>query len=221
MNSLTLKIIACSIMFIGHIGYLFYPENLPIYILGRVGFPIFAFLIALGYIHTGNLGDYIKRLGLFAIISQIPYSIFLMLSGEDMFMPNILFSLVLGLAALILIESKYESITKTVGFIALLFIADYFNFSYGAYGILTILGSYVFLKKSKIWGAIILFVIPFIETIRLFMREEYLFQFFAIFVLIPMFLYNGKKGRELPRMWFYWFYPVHLVVLSLAYIVIK
>ena len=47
---------------------------------------------------------------------------------------------------------------------------------------------------------------------------NYLFQFsmgemYGLFAVIPIFLYNGKKGRQLPKAFCYGFYPVHLLLL--------
>ena len=55
MNSFVLKLFAASFMLIDHIGILFFPEIMIFRILGRISFPIFAFLVVEGFMHTRNI----------------------------------------------------------------------------------------------------------------------------------------------------------------------
>ena len=75
MNSFQLKIIACILMAIDHVGAIMFPDIDLYRIIGRLSFPIFAFLLTEGYVHTRNLKKYFIRLFIFAIIPQIPYSL--------------------------------------------------------------------------------------------------------------------------------------------------
>lgn len=74
MSALMLKIIACVAMVLDHIGYFWGIE--PLRIVGRIAFPIFVYLIYNGYCHTSSKLKYALRLALFAIVSQIPFSLF-------------------------------------------------------------------------------------------------------------------------------------------------
>ena len=77
MSSFVIKIIACITMLLDHIKYsspVF--ENFATEYLGRLSFPLFAFLIAEGYTHTKNLKKYYKRLFVFGLLSQIPFMLF-------------------------------------------------------------------------------------------------------------------------------------------------
>jgi len=80
MSVFQLKIIAMATMICDHMGWWLYLEGLidsGLYTLmrsiGRMAFPIFAFLIANGYTHTRDRGRYLTRLMAFAAISQIPF----------------------------------------------------------------------------------------------------------------------------------------------------
>ncbi len=73
MSALALKLIACAAMLADHIGYFWHIEALRA--VGRIAFPIFLFLIYNGYRHTHSRVRYALRLGLFALLSQIPFSL--------------------------------------------------------------------------------------------------------------------------------------------------
>lgn len=71
-----LKVFAYITMLIDHIGLCFFPEAMWMRAIGRVSAPIFAYGIAAGYWQTKQKGTeirYLKRIGLFALVSQIPY----------------------------------------------------------------------------------------------------------------------------------------------------
>lgn len=220
MSSLALKIIAVITMIIDHVGYLFFPEHVVFRIIGRIAFPVFAFFIAEGFLKTKNVNEYLKRLSIFAVISQAPLFFFDRLAGSSGLTLNIFFTLSLGVLTLLLITKIKNLPTKILGVTAILAIAHFGNFSYGIYGILSILGSYLFLKNRKA-GTVTLSLLPFLETARLFLVNIFFLQFFAVFSLIPIYFYNGKQGAKISKWIFYWFYPVHLVILSLIFILLK
>ena len=74
MSSFALKLIAIISMLFDHAGYAIYGKLSWCNFIGRLAFPIFAFQITEGYIHTKNLKNYFFRLGIFALISQIPFT---------------------------------------------------------------------------------------------------------------------------------------------------
>lgn len=89
-----LKVIAVAAMVIDHIGYILYPGRMALYIVGRLSFPIFAYLAALGIESTKKPKRYLARFLTFALISQIPC--FLAFGLQPLEQLNILFSLLLG-----------------------------------------------------------------------------------------------------------------------------
>ena len=76
MTSFSLKIIALITMFLDHISYPIFGGFSYLNLIGRIAFPIFAFQISEGFIHTKNVKKYMLRLLLFAFISQIPFQLF-------------------------------------------------------------------------------------------------------------------------------------------------
>ncbi len=220
MSSLTLKIIAVVTMLVDHVGFLFFPEEEIFRIIGRISFPLFAFLIAEGFIKTKDVKEYLKRLSIFAVISQVPFFFFERVAGLSGIHLNILFTLALGVLTLLVITKVRNLLIKILGVLVLLTLAYFGNFSYGVYGVLSILGSYLFLKNRRA-GIVTLSVLPFLENIRLFLMNIIFLQFFAVFSLIPIYFYNGNQGPKIQRLIFYWFYPAHMAVLTLIFIAIK
>lgn len=81
MSTFALKIIAIVTMLIDHIGATLISPSLhpQAYLIcrsiGRLAFPIFVFLIVEGFHHTHDIKKYLKRLGIFALISEIPFDL--------------------------------------------------------------------------------------------------------------------------------------------------
>lgn len=215
MSSFVVKIIACVTMILDHIKYAIpQTENILTIYLGRTSYPIFAFLLVEGYIHTRDLKKYYKRLFIFAIISQIPFMFFRTLVGEWK-MLNIMFTLLLGLLAI----TAYDKIKKEyISFpicLLLILLGDIINVDYGWFGVLTILILYIFRKSKtlKSLGYILLVVFYFymmnvnftnINTIKIFVAY--------LIPVIPIVMYNGNQGKKI-KYFFYWFYPIHMAII--------
>lgn len=112
MTSFILKIIACITMFLDHIGYVIYGKLSWFNYIGRIAFPIFAFQISEGYVHTKNLKKYFFRLLIFAFVSQIPFMLFSS-SFSNSISLNIFFTLFLGLLAIFLYDKIKLAIQNT------------------------------------------------------------------------------------------------------------
>ncbi|MCL2387475.1 MAG: conjugal transfer protein TraX [Defluviitaleaceae bacterium] len=138
MNAFTLKIIALLTMFIDHVGAVipefvgFEPQGMNIFrVIGRVSFPIFVCLVAEGFRHTKSPMKYLARLGIFAILSEIPYdlafnfqwwrfrqcgstsTLFFPNSGIDFFAnTNIFYTLFLGGAAIVTYQYIMDRLVK-------------------------------------------------------------------------------------------------------------
>ena len=96
LNSFQLKCIAIVTMLIDHIGAIIFPTQMGFRIIGRFSFPIFCFLLVEGFHHTKDVKKYMIRLGIFALISEIPYD----LAFRNVFLEferqNVFFTLLLG-----------------------------------------------------------------------------------------------------------------------------
>lgn len=214
MSNFVLKIIALISMLCDHTGYIIFGRFSVMNYIGRLSFPIFAFLITEGYIHTSNLKKYFSRLLCFAVISQIPYMLFMKSLTND-FTLNILFTLTLGLLA-ITIYNKIKN--KVLGFILVIIfaiLAHFLHLDYGWFGIAIIFIFYIF-KNKKLYMNILFSISVFINYFYYFCktsRIEYIFIIiFCILALIPINLYNGKKGKNTKYL-LYLFYPLHFIIL--------
>ena len=112
-SSLSLHIIAMACMLCDHLWGTIVPGNDWLTCIGRVAFPIFAFLIVEGYFHTKNLKKYIRRLVVFALLSEIPFNLAM---GSRIFYPihqNVLWSFLIALG-LLHWNKKTKSLQKTM-----------------------------------------------------------------------------------------------------------
>ena len=108
MTGFHLKLIALTTMFIDHIGAVFFPQVTLLRVIGRISFPLYAFLIAEGCRYTRNRGRYALGLGAFALISELPYDLALHpefleygLWGQNfLFQTNIFYTMFFAVAGL-------------------------------------------------------------------------------------------------------------------------
>ena len=201
--------------------------------LGRLAFPIFAFLTVEGFFHTRNLKRYAGRLFMFALLSELSFN--LMLSGSRIypFHQNVLWCFLLCLWLMHLNEKakntgkwwvrvSVAAGTLLIGtMIGMLTMMDYMH-----YGVLMVLTFYFF-RGQRWWHyaaqllclAYINLEIGGLSYEVTLLGNTFFFpqQCFALLALVPIWLYNGKQGYH--SKWFqyvcYAFYPVHLLILGL------
>lgn len=234
INSNLLKILAMIFMLLDHMWATLIPGNQWMTNIGRLAFPIFSFLIVEGFIHTSNFKKYLKRLFIFALISEIPFNLIYTGSFIFPFHQNVLFTLLLGLLCINEIEKiknnkNLKSIIKGTFKILLFFLISIISFvDYGITGILTIIAFYIFRDFKFAWVgqliSLILLYIVFFKgqsiVLHIFNFEYYLpLQSIGILSLIPIWLYNGKRGIKSKKLQyiFYWFYPMHMLGIYLIY----
>lgn len=225
-----LKIFACIIMLIDHIGaaviyYGFHFDdkaNPPadkirtLYIFmrltGRLAFPIFCFLIVEGYKHTRNVWKYLRNLLIFGLISEVPFDLAFNVKFFYLKSQNVYFTLALGLLMVIAFDKMTQGnflkagLKRQAAAIALAAIPVALGFllqtDYGGLGVLLIFTFYLF-GKNEMLG-----VVTNVATLTFINPTELLSCF--DFYLIKK--YNGQKGISL-KYFFYLYYPVHLLIL--------
>lgn len=231
ISSVGLHILAMVLMLCDHLWVTVVPGNVWLTCVGRLAFPIFAFLIAEGYRHTGSWRKYALRLLIGAILSEIPFN--LMCSGS-WFNPvhqNVLWTFLLGLCLVRINDrSKDKSrsrrilvglLTALIGYVAgFVTMVDY----YGV-GVVTVLVFYFFRERNwKSLLAQILLLVYFNAHVlggqgyELWIWGQTVFlpiQGLALFGLIPIWLYRGRKGLQsrVFQYFCYGFYPLHMLIL--------
>lgn len=202
-----LRIIALSTMVIDHVGLIFFPQYIIFRIIGRLAFPLFAWGIARGYLHTRNVTKYGERLLFLALISQ---PIFYFAISSDYL--NICFTLLFGLISIYAFDKSKSWFLKIFFPILLAVLAQVLGMEYGAYGVLLILFFFIFKK----WPYLVLAQFTLIFLFILIEPKQILniFAVFSVFLIIFLEKYNFKINRLLQ----YFFYPVHLLVLYLIYL---
>lgn len=217
MSSFILKIIAIISMSFDHVGYLIMGGSSWFNYIGRFAFPIFAFQISEGYLHTKDVYKYLFRLFIFAIISQIPFMLFQYSMGINLSL-NVFFTLLFGLLAIYIYDKlKYKFLGILCAFI-LGVISKICSFDYGFYGIAIIFIFYLF-RNNKLAMCLSFVITVLLKTLyRIYMygfRVSYIYSsLFVIGALFFICLYNGKKGRNIKYL-LYFFYPVHLFLIYL------
>lgn len=223
-------------MLCDHLGKIFFRDLVGLQYVGRLAFPIFAFGVAQGYLHTKNFGNYLKRMVVFALVSQVPYTMFQVAKGTtDLVRFNVIFTLLMGLLAMYAydkIKAKWIAIVLVLG---ICLVAELTRVDYGAYGVGLVMLFYFYARGMKragkdmqqkvMWTLVVGLCFAVMTILRymdgLMMGTQWL-EFWVMtivwtvvsFVLIVM--YNGKLGPKCKYL-FYVFYPVHLFVISLIY----
>jgi len=232
-TSMSLHMMAMAFMLLDHLWGTVVPGNDWMTCVGRLAFPIFAFLIVEGYFHTRNLKKYVLRLLTFAVISEIPFNLAM---GMRLFYPihqNVLWSFLISIGLIFCNERVKEKkiwLRVLVGLgtvllgcvLGLLTMVDYYHA-----GILMVLVFYFFRRRTW-WGLlgqlVCLWYINaemlggFGYEISLFGRTHFVArQGIALLSLIPIWLYQGKQGYHSKKLQYlyYLFYPLHLLILGI------
>lgn len=232
ISSSGLHILAMIFMLCDHLWASLFPSAEWLTCAGRLAFPIFAFLITEGYIHTHDLRRYMLRLLFWAAASEIPFD--LMYAGSVIYPyhQNVLWTFLTGLLLIAFTEKCRERFSSAAAVILTIlsaaagYIAGYAAMVdyYGA-GVLMILAFYFF-RTPDLKNRLILSVCLYILNIKLLGGYFYSFELlghnvefpqqgFALLSLIPIWLYRGRQGirSKVFRYFCYAFYPVHMLIL--------
>ncbi|WP_419871010.1 TraX family protein [Chryseobacterium sp. CT-SW4] len=208
LNSYHLKIIALMTMIIDHIGAIFYPDLVFLRIIGRVAFVLYAFMLVEGVYHTNNIHKYIKKIFIWALLSEVPFDIAFYGTPFYFGHQNIYFTLlisILGIYYLQRIKSFFYSFLVVMVVIG---VSYFFNFDYSWYGATMILAFYLLRKLSA-------FKFIFIQTISTIATFNILgVQIFAFLGFIPILIYNGQQGKKIGSI-YYSYYAIHLLIFAL------
>jgi hypothetical protein len=210
MNAFSIKLFAIILMVIDHIGLFFFPQYFVFRVVGRLSFPLFAWLIANGAYHTHNIKAYIIRIVVFALVAQIPFLMANRLIDPTFTMLNVLFTLGLGLGAIFVIKKTKNKLMWVLATAAMAGLAHYCNTDYGFFGVLSVAAFYLTFKSFPLTfltqSCIYLFPFFFLTGYKTHFIEP-----FALFSLSFIFWYNKQEGPKAKYL-FYVFYPLQYVV---------
>ena len=211
LSGSSLKVIAMISMVIDHVALYLMEHGTVLYetmrYVGRIAFPVFAFLIAEGFIHTRSRYRYFFTLLGFAVISEIPWYL---LNGADG-THNVMFTLALGVATLMVLENLLQR-CMVLGFLwtlGMAGLASWLGVDYEWRGILVIVIFYLFNGYNDSF--------PYSRGMQFFCTFTLMMHYGVIgtvMACIFLYLYNGKRGfiqGSIVKYGFYAFYPVHLL----------
>ncbi len=222
LTSNALKIIALVAMTLDHIGRIILPEYEILIIIGRISFPIFAYMIAEGCRFTRNKKSYVLKISAVAFLCQtvnwmVRRSLFQCVMVTFALSVLLIFSIrnaerkktktAVALAGLMLCAVLFVGV-------ALPEIIDGFRVDYGVFGIL--LPAFVYLAKGK-WGKLFATALGLLGVCITLGKAV---QWFSFLSLVLLALYNSKRGKAKLKNLFYIYYPLHLgVIYVISYLI--
>ncbi|MCM3783045.1 conjugal transfer protein TraX [Neobacillus mesonae] len=191
-------------MLIDHIGAVFFPEETVLRIIGRIAFPVYAFSIFLGYIHTRNVKRYTFRLFIIAIISQVPF----MLAFNQATL-NVVWTLLASLLVLQALDKVKNAFVSILIVIAAGLIMEVSTMDYGIYGLLLVL----IYRYTE--GYVMVFAHLLLNIVDLVQSQIQIWSTFST-VFIAFALHKGVSFRStVPRWLWTSFYPLHLAIIGI------
>lgn len=218
-SAFILKVAAIVGMTGNHVANVF-GDTLPggamvaLYALGGLTFPIMAYLLCEGYRHTSSVRRYAERLGIFAVVSQVPYSLLFGATG------NVLITLLIGLGMLWALDHMRNRMLCALVMLAGLLVSSLCD--WGVIGPVMILLFWHLHDRPR--GVALAMLVPLLAfglpalswvlyeatPLSLGVLGYYTIGFGLATLL--MLSYNGRRGRPL-KWFFYVYYPAHLMVL--------
>lgn len=223
LTSNQLKIIALIAMTCDHVGKELLPQFQILQIIGRLAFPIFAYMVAEGCIHTKSKKKYLLTMIILAFLCQIVYYI-----AEKSLYQCVLVTFSVSIMLIITLDYAIKSkkiwgyILCISAFVLAIFVClilpwilaeTDFYIDYGIFGVL--LPVCVYLGKTR-KGKLILMSIPLV-FLAVTMGN---IQWFALLTPFILAIYNGKRGVWKMKNLFYIYYPLHLAGIYLIGLVV-
>ena len=235
LSSFALHVLAMLLMLCDHLWATLLPQYAMLTHIGRIAFPIFAFLLAEGARHTHDPKKYLLRLLIFAVLSEIPFDL---MYGGTVFYPyhqNVLWTFLIALSGVFLVQSIEKRLRHrwmaAPLWAACIFICyalgtlgmtDYYGF-----GVLTVF-LFILFPGAAWWQRLAQLAGLYwincqglsgeLLSVTIFGRAvEFPEQGLALLALLPIWLYHGRQGYHSKAFQYicYGFYPVHMLLLSL------
>lgn len=234
LSAAALHLLAMTFMLMDHLWATLLPGQEWLTCVGRLAFPMFAFMAVEGYFHTRSFKRYALRMLAFALLSEIPFDL---MYGGTWFYPlhqNVIWTLLLGLLGIRIMENTRQKgktwlyllvcvLVTLLGYVlGLLCMVDY----YGV-GVWTVFVFY-FLRGREWWRLAAQLAALYWLNVKLLRGQLYPLtllglnfrlcqQGLALLALIPLRLYRGRQGHHSRAFQYfcYAFYPAHMLLLAL------
>ena len=211
-----LKLIAVITMTIDHIGLALFPQQILFRVIGRLAFPIYAYMIGEGCVHTRSMGRYFGTLAAVAAVCQAVYFVVL---GSLFQCVLVTFSMSVALIALVkrAMEKKTAMawIAVACGIVAAFFVTEVlpgllsntdYTVDYRFLGVMLPLMVYLAKGRAqKLWVCAVMLVALGLRVGNV--------QMWGLLALPLLALYNGQRGKRKMKYFFYIYYPLHLVMI--------
>ena len=237
LSNFYLKIIAIITMTIDHVGIVFFPRMTIFRIIGRIAFPIFAFLIAEGCSYTKNKLKRFLTISIIGIAYLLAYYIYAKVIYASIFVTfsfSMFFIFMLMDIKKLLFTKRYTLFGSMVALFMCLLVLTYIIFDkvhidYGFYGMLIpVVISLFDFRKLEVpnWlRKLDCFWIKFISLlVSLILFSQIMtmggIQIYCLLSLVFIILYNGKPGPKGFKYGFYIYYPVHLLVIEGLFLIL-
>lgn len=223
INSNALKIIALVSMTIDHLGAILFPNLTFLRIIGRISFPLFAFAIAEGCFYTRNKTKHFLMVFALGLVCQIVYYI----NDKSLYM-GVLIIFSVSIALIYAFDKAIKSkkavwwavfiggVCLTIfvmNILPLLIPNTFLYFDYGAPG--AMLPVFIYAFKGR-WKKIVITILALIPVCAI----NWSIQWWSYLAIIPLSLYNGKKGKYNIKYLFYLYYPLHLLLIyGISYLI--
>jgi hypothetical protein len=223
LNRNQLKYLVIIAMLIDHIAWAFVPTASPLgqvmHFVGRLTGPTMAYLLAEGYMYTRSRSRYLTRLGVFALISWVPFSFF-----ETGTFPSwnmgVMYTLFLGILSMWIFDTQKLSLPVKYILIGLIFFASAIG-DWAYFDIIWPLGIHRLWnrpdQKWKWFGmTLLLAVFAFFYGAQPVSAALFNLGILLVYPLLR-YGYSGKPGRKsaFHKWFFYIFYPLHLLIIYL------
>lgn len=226
MSRFALQCIALIAMTIDHsaiiaknVGYISTDTYLMLRTIGRIAYPLFAFMVAEGLHKTRNLKNYVKRLVVFSIITQLPFMLFEVESISGMFrIESFRFNMIVSYALVALLIWRCKAWAKEkqkqdifwIALIVVIIVISSPKLEYGILGVAFVLS--LFVAYPERWLQVFIIVI---WSILEYYNKGISYIIGAMASGAILIFYNGEVGKtKFPRYFLYWYYPAHLTVLG-------
>jgi hypothetical protein len=223
-----LKVIALVAMTLDHIGVILLPTWTVLRIVGRLAFPIFAYMVAEGCHYTHDRRRYLAGIALLGLACQVAYWL---VAGS--LAQSILTTLALGIVTVYGLEYAKghggpRGALALVGALALdllfcvalpVWLAPWsFSVDYGFWGVM--LPPLVYLPRlwcpaaaSRRAWMLVTCSVGLVLLALLHHSSLGMVQWWSLLTLPLLALYRGRRGRWRMKHLFYVYYPLHLVVI--------